>query len=252
MLKLLLLNWLYIIIFMVFVWGIYLVNKNPGIIDVFWSFIIMLTGLHYLFGMPYTTISIVFVVLLVLWAVRLAGYLFVTRIVPHHVDQRYVDLSDDWKGSKILGFLANFQLQGVLGIIIATPFLFIYQTQCFGVLQWVAALIIVLALIGEIVADYQLQRFRQHHKGKVCDVGLWCYSRHPNYFFEWLIWVGFALAGLTSAWGWIGFVSPLLLLFIMLKLTGPITEKGSIKSRGDAYREYQSKTSMFVPWLKRR
>ena len=88
--------------------------------------------------------------------------------------------------------------------------------------------------------------------GKVCQNGLWNYSRHPNYFFEFLLWVGFFIAALGSPWGWITLICPLLMLHFLLNVTGiKLSEEYSLKSRGDAYRAYQRSTSAFVPWFKK-
>lgn len=105
-----------------------------------------------------------------------------------------------------------------------------------------------------ILADRQLARFRADpaNKGKVCQAGLWNYSRHPNYFFEWLVWVGYAVFALGSPWGWLGLIAPALMLHFLLNVTGiPMTEELSLKSKGDAYRAYQRTTSAFVPWFKK-
>ena len=111
----------------------------------------------------------------------------------------------------------------------------------------------LIGLLGESLADRQLARFRADpaNKGKVCRTGLWNYSRHPNYFFEWLVWVGYAVFALGSPWGWLGLLAPALMLHFLRNVTGiPMTEELSLKSKGDAYREYQRTTSAFVPWFK--
>jgi steroid 5-alpha reductase family enzyme len=82
---------------------------------------------------------------------------------------------------------------------------------------------------------------------------LWRYSRHPNYFFEWLVWVGFFVFALGTEDGWIAVFCPAIMLYFLLKVTGvPTAEEQSLKSRGDKYREYQRTTSVFVPWFPRR
>ena len=80
------------------------------------------------------------------------------------------------------------------------------------------------------------------------DRGLWRYSRHPNYFFEWLVWIAYAMFALASPWGWISLACPAVMLYFLLRVTGiPATEAQALKSRGDDYREYQRTTSAFVP-----
>jgi steroid 5-alpha reductase family enzyme len=114
--------------------------------------------------------------------------------------------------------------------------------------------VFLAGLIGESAADWQLARFKATpgHAGRICQAGVWNYSRHPNYFFEWLVWCGFALVALAAPWGWLGLLSPALMLYTLLRVTGiPATEAAALARRGDAYREYQRTTSAFVPWFKR-
>ena len=111
-----------------------------------------------------------------------------------------------------------------------------------------------IAVAGEGVADWQLKQFRSRpeNKGKICQSGLWNYSRHPNYFFEWLVWVGFFVFAWDSPFGCFTVLCPALMLFFLLRVTGiPLTEELSLKSKGDAYREYQRTTSAFVPFFKK-
>jgi len=244
----LLMTWGVIITLMTIVWIIFMWKKNPGIIDVFWSIAIFISALLLSSIDINNPIKLIFQLILAVWAVRLSSYLFLKRIVPQHLDQRYEDLSQKWRVSKNIGFFFNFQFQGILAIIISTPFIFIKEINQINLISLVSIILIIISIIGESIADLQLQKFKKLKTKNVCDVGLWRYSRHPNYFFEWMIWLGFALAGITFPFGWLGLASPLLLLLLMLKVTGPITEQGSIKSRGNKYLVYQKKTSMFVPW----
>jgi steroid 5-alpha reductase family enzyme len=111
-----------------------------------------------------------------------------------------------------------------------------------------------MSLSGEALADRQLESFKRdpQNRGRVCDVGLWRYSRHPNYFFEWLIWLSYALYASTSPAGWAAWIAPALILYFLLRVTGiPATEAQALRSRGDAYRRYQARTSPFVPWFRR-
>jgi steroid 5-alpha reductase family enzyme len=115
-----------------------------------------------------------------------------------------------------------------------------------GVLLW------LVAIGGESIADMQLALFKSHPaaKGRVCDIGLWKYSRHPNYFFEWLVWIAYFVFALGSPWSWVGLASPLLMLYFLTCVTGiPPAEARSLATRGDAYRAYQRRTSPFIPWI---
>jgi steroid 5-alpha reductase family enzyme len=104
------------------------------------------------------------------------------------------------------------------------------------------------------VADSQLQSFKSNpaNRSATCRVGLWRYSRHPNYFFEWLIWVAFAVFAMGSPYGYVAAFAPLLMLFFLFRVTGiPATEAQALRSKGDDYRQYQRTTSAFVPWFPR-
>jgi steroid 5-alpha reductase family enzyme len=115
-----------------------------------------------------------------------------------------------------------------------------------------AIVIVLVGIIGETVADLQLYRFKKLQRGAVCSLGLWHYSRHPNYFFDWLTWLGFTLFAFQSPRGYLGAVSLLVLYVLFTQITGPLTERGSVTSKGQKYRDYQKQTSMFFPWFKRK
>ena len=113
----------------------------------------------------------------------------------------------------------------------------------------------ILALVGERAADRQLSRFRANpaHRGQVCDVGLWRYSRHPNYFFDWLHWFAYALIGIGSPHWWLTLAGIATTYVFLTQLTGiRFNEMQALRSRGEAYRRYQRSTAAFIPRPKRR
>jgi steroid 5-alpha reductase family enzyme len=122
-------------------------------------------------------------------------------------------------------------------------------------LEYAVAIVWAISILGEAIADAQLKRFKSkpENKGKVCDAGLWNYSRHPNYFFESMIWVGYFLVSLNADYGWVGVLSPITIILLLFRVTGiPMTEEQALRSKGDAYKEYQRTTSVFVPWFKKK
>lgn len=240
-----------VVILMMIVWMVYKILNNPSVVDVSWSIGITLAAIIFLSSSPLDLRVFLIGTLLIIWCFRLAGYLWYTRVRKGIVDKRYIDLSRDWRFSPSVGYFLNFQLQGFLMILLALPFLFI-AGQPFSWLDVIAGTCVVAGLIGETTADAQLHAFIQQKSGKVCDIGLWRFSRHPNYFCEWLIWVGFALFGYHHALGCIGLLSPLTLYFVMTRLTIPITERGSLASKGQLYKDYQSAVPMFFPLYRRR
>jgi steroid 5-alpha reductase family enzyme len=111
-----------------------------------------------------------------------------------------------------------------------------------------------VAWIGESAADFQLMYFKSKpaNHGVICQVGLWKYSRHPNYFFESLIWIAFALFAMGSPYGYVALIAPMLILYFLFRVTGiPATEAQALRSKGESYRRYQQTTSAFVPWFPR-
>lgn len=245
---------IYLFLQMSFMWGLYRILKNPSVVDVSWSLGLMVSGLIYLSFTPFSFRTLIIGSLLILWALRLAFYLWYTRIRKGHVDKRYIELSTNWKISPSLGFFINFQLQGLLILIISSVFLLVSKSGHTHIttIDIFAFFLIVVGIMSETIADMQLRHFKMRHKGEVCNIGLWNYSRHPNYFFDWLSWMGFSLLAIQSNIRCFGLLSPLMLYVIFTRMTGPLTERGSIKSRGQKYLDYQKKTSMFFPWFKKK
>ncbi|MFM8471592.1 MAG: DUF1295 domain-containing protein [Limisphaerales bacterium] len=254
----------FVIVEMTITWLVARALRNNGIVDVVWSAGFAPIALLYLLGRKYQPEQCVWFVLMVaVWSLRLGAHLAL-RIAKHHPheDVRYAKLRSDWGINADRKMFWFFQLQGALQVVLSVPFLFACSRPTDPKVppasDWFALAgfaFWLLGLLGESLADRQLARFRANpaNKGKVCQAGLWNYSRHPNYFFEWLVWVGYAVFALGSPWGWIGLIAPALMLHFLLNVTGiPMTEELSLKSKGDAYREYQRTTSAFMPWWKRR
>jgi steroid 5-alpha reductase family enzyme len=238
-----------LVLLMTAVWIIYRILANPSIVDVAWSIGHWLAGTLYLFAHGLHGRSMIVWLMLTIWALRLAGYLFWTRIRLGLVDKRYTQLSAQWRLAPAIGFFLNFQLQGLL-ILLTTSSLYFnsqVENQLLGWGDGAGMIAISIGVMFSTLADLQLARFVKTRTGQVCNVGLWRYSRHPNYFFEWLVWVGFALMAISATYGWLAIISPLTLYLIMTRITGPMTENGSVAAKGEAYRSYQKTTSMFFP-----
>lgn len=237
-------------------WAISVRIKNYGLLDVAWSYgVAILAPIYALFSPGDPLRKGLLTALGVAWSLRLGTYILL-RVLRHHPqeDVRYETLRARWPGSGM--FLVFFELQAVLVVIFSLPFLFVsFNTAAaLGPLEIAGLLLALGALGGETLADLQMQAFKRDpaSKGQVCQRGLWRYSRHPNYFFEALIWWGFFLTALGSPYGWITVVCPLLMLQFLLKVTGiPLTEEHAVRSKGDAYREYQRTTSAFIPWFRK-
>ncbi len=257
-LKPLLLAWFFAMVLMAAVWLISRRINNAGIVDIAWSAGFAPMAIFYAAdGTGDISRRIVIAGMATLWSLRLGAHLWVRvwRLHPEE-DRRYRQLRAEWgahAGWKMFGF---FQLQGVLLVALSVPFLVASLNARAGLcgMEYAGVVIWLVALLGESVADYQLKRFKAEpaNKGRVCQAGLWHYSRHPNYFFEWLIWVGFFGFALGSPWGWVTVYCPALMLFFLIKVTGiPMTEELAVKTKGEEYRAYQRSTSGFVPWFRK-
>ncbi len=238
------------------VWAISLRVRNYGLLDVAFSYgVAILAPMYAWFGPGAPLRKWVFTAIGVAWSLRLGTYILV-RVLKHHPaeDARYQTLRARWP--EPLQFLGFFQLQAVLVVIFSLPFLFaaFNSAPSLAMVELIGMSIAATAVVGETIADLQMQAFKRepNNRGRVCDIGLWRYSRHPNYFFESMVWWGACLAALASPWGWVTITCPLLMLYFLFKVTGiPLTEEYAVKSKGDAYREYQRITSAFVPWFRK-
>ena len=225
-------------------------------VDALWAFCLPLTALLYgLLGSVRGARWWVLILPPLLWGGRL-GWHLATRLYAHfpREDGRYVTLREDYlaEGRSVeAGFFRFYQYQGISVVLLSAPFLAIAcnSNSEVGFLEALGALVWGVGFLGEAIADRQMKNFRAKHPGKTCDAGLWRYSRHPNYFFESVLWWGYFLMACGSPGGWVTIYCPLLMLFLLLRVTGvPYAEAQSLKSRGDEFRAYQRRTSVFVPW----
>jgi steroid 5-alpha reductase family enzyme len=234
-------------------WLIHLFTKNAAIVDVGWALgLAMLAAIYAKWGTAFPLRAALVAAMGCIWGLRLGGYLLFTRVIGQPEEGRYVQLRKEWKTHITAKFLAFFEFQALLCVVLSGPFLFPAMNRKPS-LSWVEFLgcgIWLAGMIGEATADAQLNAFKKNpaSHGKTCRAGLWNYSRHPNYFFEWVIWLGLAVFALGSPFGFIGLLSPALILYFLLRVTGiPATEAQALRSKGEDYRNYQRTTSAFVP-----
>jgi steroid 5-alpha reductase family enzyme len=256
-LHLALLAWIAVSALMLILWFISLKTRNASIVDPGWTFGLLLCALIYAGGgNGHGSRKALFTLMIAVWACRLGLYLFFTRIWRQPEEGRYQQLRREWKSNINLKFLLFFEFQALLDVVLSVPFLAaaLNPKPELSWLEFAGFAIWAGAMSGEAIADAQLNRFKKDpaNKGRTCQVGLWNYSRHPNYFFEWLIWVAWFIFALGSPYGWVAVICPLLMLYFLFKVTGiPATEAQALRSRGDDYRRYQQTTSVFVPWFKK-
>lgn len=252
-----LLGGLIVAVLMLFLWCLALRIKNAGLVDLGWSLALITLAAVYTIGSSGLLWRRAVIGLMVfLWAGRLAAYLFIRLRSETAEDSRYRKMRADL-GARADGFfLIFFMFQALVVTMVSYPFLAVSGNSSPSVTwnEWAAILLWVPAFIGECISDAQLRAFKMdpRNRGRVCDRGLWNYSRHPNYFFECLLWVSYALFASSAPYGAWAWLSPALMIFFILKLSGvPPSEEQSLRSRGEAYRQYQKTTSMIIPWFKK-
>jgi steroid 5-alpha reductase family enzyme len=256
--EMILYGWLGMALMMAFLYGIARRRKNAGIVDAGWA-----TGLAIL-AVFYASVAdglaprrCLLALLAGFWGLRLGSYLFFNRFAGKPEDGRYQALRRKWGERAERNLFLFFQFQASWDVLFSLPFLAVaFNGKApMGVWDLVGALVWGIAVFGETTADRQLAFFRAQpeNRGKTCNQGLWRYSRHPNYFFEWIHWFAYIFLAVGSPHWWLTLLGPVLMGVFLLKITGiPYTEQQSLKSKGESYREYQRTTSTFIPWFPKR
>ena len=236
---------------MALLWWRQLRTLNAGSVDVAWTLLVgSLGAAAALLGDAPWQRRAVLLVLVAAWASRLAIHL-ARRVAHEPEDGRYHDMRVRWGARAPRNFFLVYEAQAVLAAVLSIPFVIAASSRSpLGVADVAGALLGAGALAGEAVADRQLAAWRQDpaHAGLTCRGGLWRWSRHPNYFFEWLQWCARALLACGAASWWLAWLlGPALMLAFLLKLSGiPFAEAQALRSRRD-YAEYRRTTSAFVP-----
>jgi steroid 5-alpha reductase family enzyme len=191
--------------------------------------------------------------LVAIWSIRLGAHIAV-RTSAISDDPRYAAFAKEWgvdSPRKMFIFLQN-QGFGSIPLVFAIFVAARFPQDALRLQDYLGVLILFIGIAGEALADAQLKNFRNHsaNKGQVCDAGLWRWSRHPNYFFEWFGWLAYPVIALSLdyPWCWATLLAPVFMYWILVHVTGiPPLEAQMLRSRGERYRDYQSRTSMFFP-----
>lgn len=243
-----------LIMIVIFLWAKAI--KNNGIVDIFWAFnFLVIAAIIWFLAEGNEQRKLLVCALAALWSLRLGVYLLI-RVGSHLKEEegRYKALREEWSNTTFFFF---FQAQAFSNVMLALPFFLIALNTDpeLSIAEYVGAGLWLIAIVGEGLSDWQLKNFKKNpaNKGKVCQDGLWNYSRHPNYFFQLMIWTSVLIMALPSPYGYLAIICPLSIGYLIFKVTGiPMTEEQSVRSRGDLYREYQRTTSVFVPWFKKK
>lgn len=226
--------------------------NRMALVDTLWTAGVGLAALAYLWTQQLGTPQGYLVAFVIAsWSVRLTYHLLQDRVLRGQEDPRYAHLAQHWGARARRNFYFLFLAQVPFVALFAYPVTLAMHSDVLDLWDLLGVGIALLALLGERAADQQLARFRSDpaNRGGVCQRGLWRYSRHPNYFFEWLHWwayVCFAVG--SSAWA-LTLIGPAAMYLFLRFLTGvPHAERSSLAHRGEAYRSYQQTTNAFFPW----
>lgn len=225
---------------------------NSGWIDVVWTFGLGATGVLGAllpFGDAPLARRLLVAALALAWALRL-GLHIAGRTRGIAEDPRYAKLRRDWgeradaQMARMLQMQALASIPLALGIVLAAH----QPAPTLGWRDLAGTLVFAVGIVGGAVADRQLRAFSRSGQGGICDRGLWAWSRHPNYFFECVLWCAYAVIAAAYPLGWIALLAPAAITFLLVRISGiPPLEEHMLAKHGAAYRAYQEKTSALVP-----
>ncbi len=230
---------------------------NSGWVDTVWTFSVGAVGLAGALLPPTGAAALesrraMVGAFAVIWALRL-GLHIARRTRGITDDPRYARLAEGWGADAPRQMFVLLQKQALVSIPLGTAMVLAAANPEPGLrLQdWLAVAVMAVAIVGEATADRQLRRFAVDpaNRGKVCNLGLWRWSRHPNYFFEWFGWLAYPLLAIGAwEWGWVALAAPACMYWLLVYVSGvPPLEEHMVDTRGDAYRDYQARTSAFFP-----
>lgn len=232
-------------------WLLSLVRKDVSIVDSMWSIMFAIAAVVYLLATEPGPRATLVMLLVTLWAVRLAGYI-TWRNWDEGEDYRYQRIrANNEPNFAFKSIYIVFGLQAALAWIISLPLMAaISGSRPIGIIDLAAVVLWVVGFVFEALGDLQLAQFKANpeNRGKVLQTGLWRVTRHPNYFGNACIWWAFFLFAL-SAGGWWSIVSPLLMTFLLLKVSGVAMLEKDIGDRRPDYADYVSRTNAFFPGM---
>jgi steroid 5-alpha reductase family enzyme len=239
-------------------WAYGLARRNGGWTDVFWVFgtaaVLAAAALFPLeAGAAPQPRQWLVAGLVAFWGLRLGGYL-APRVAAHPEDPRYAKFRRDWGAAYARNMLFVTLPQAPASALLGLSVLIAARTpgHDLALRDVLGVAVLLIAIGGEGLADAQMKLFKADpaNKGKVADVGLWGWSRHPNYFFEWLGWLAYPVIALDPAQPltWLSFTAAAVMLLLLTRVSGiPPLEAAQLVSKGEAYRRYQARVSAFFP-----
>ncbi len=234
------------------VWAWQLKTENAGMIDPVWAMSLGVVALLYgVLGVGAPSTRALVAIGGLAWGLRLGAHLW-KRNYGQPEDARYHKFRVKWGEAASRKMFWFFEAQVVISMVLSLAFIVPAYRADAPAPPWTALAVVIwiASVIGEAIADRQLRRFKQNpaNHGAVCRDGLWRYSRHPNYFFECLHWVAYVPLSIGIAWGWLTVLPPIVMAFLLLKMSGiPMVEESMAKKR-PGYADYMRTTSALIPW----
>lgn len=244
--------YLVIMVCMVLMWGLSLALRNSSIIDIFWGTGFIITNAYYFAFLEgdATRKGLIFV-LVIIWGGRLSLHLLWRNGLAHE-DFRYRNWREQaGKSYWWRSFWKVFWLQGTVMWLVSAPlFAANISNTKLNLLDYLGASVWLIGFLFEAVGDFQLARFKANpaNKGRVMDSGLWHYTRHPNYFGDAVVWVGFYLMAL-GAGGWWSIYGTALMIYLLMKVSGVAMLERTLVETKPHYREYIQRTNAFFPGI---
>ncbi len=238
-------------------WLVQLKLRNAGLVDPIWAWTLGLLAVFYgVFGDAPPALRLLLALMGGVWGLRLGTHLFI-RNWNKPEDWRYAQFRSEWGPRADFNMFWFFQFQNIFTLLLSS-FAFLpvaFRDDAPPPWAWALALLIWIAsVVGEGLADTQMERFRGNpaNRGLVCKDGLWRYSRHPNYFFESLHWAAYVPLAIGAPYGWVSLLAPVVMAALLMKLSGvPMLEAEMVK-RKPGYADYIRTTSALIPWPPKR
>ena len=244
-----------VFVFMTLIFAVSRFLRRTDVVDAAWgpAFLVAALSAFILnqFELPIGfNVQTVVTALVAVWALRLS-FTITKRLLKKPEDIRYVNLRKEWKGNEFANtYLRIFAVQAVLATVISSAVIHINLSlpTVLGTFAYVGIAVWVIGFLFESIGDAQLKRFlaNSKNKGKLMTSGLWKYTRHPNYFGEATMWWGIFIIALSTPYGWLGIITPVVITYLLLFVSGvPMTEKAFEGKPG--WDAYKAKTSKFLP-----
>lgn len=252
-------QWLALALVMTLAWVIERRSGNSGYIDTTWSFgvaaVAAVSALWPGDDGSVSTRQYLIAVMILGWGARL-GWHILQRSAAKSEDPRYAEMIRQWGDNASREMFTLLQKQAAVAVPLVLAVYLAAHNPAPGVtlLDGLAVAVYIIAFMGETIADRQLRAFiaNPQNRGRICDVGLWRFSRHPNYFFEWLHWTAYPIAAVNvaggGAFGWLALLAPAIMYWLLVYISGvPPLEEHMVRKHGERYRDYQRRTNAFFP-----